>query len=145
MANYLADTNILLYLVNPAAPEHAGSARSLERILAGGDRVVLAAQTFYEFWSVATRPAEVNGLGWSPERAATVIAAIRGRFPVLPEPPEVLDLWLDLVIRNSLRGKRIHDAHLLATMRANGVTKLLTLNAADFPATPGITVLTPEC
>jgi len=74
-----------------------------------------------------------------------VIAAIRGRFPVLPEPPEVLDLWLDLVIRNSLRGKRIHDAHLLATMRANGVTKLLTLNAADFPATPGITVLTPEC
>lgn len=126
MADYLADTNILLYLVNPASPEHAGSARSLERILAGGDRVVLAAQTIYEFWSVATRPAEVNGLGWSPERAATVVAAIRGRFPVLPEPPEVLDLWLDLVIRNSLRGKRIHDAHLLATMRANGVTKLLT-------------------
>jgi hypothetical protein len=37
MAAYLADTNILLYLVNPAAPEHAGSARRLGRILANGD------------------------------------------------------------------------------------------------------------
>jgi len=48
---------------------------------------------------------------------------------VLPEPPEVLDL----VIRNSQRDKCIQDAHLLATMGANGVTKALTLNAADLP------------
>jgi predicted nucleic acid-binding protein len=105
MADYLADTNIPLYLVNPAAPEHSGSARGMERILANGDRVVLA---------------------------AALAAASHGRFPVLPEPPEALDLWLDLVIRNSLRNKRSHDAHLLATMRANGVTELLTLSAADF-------------
>ncbi|MCU0245785.1 MAG: hypothetical protein MUC42_04375 [Bryobacter sp.] len=106
MADCLASTNILLCLVNPAALEHSGSARGLERILANGDRGVLA---------------------------AAALAASHSRFPVLPEPPEVPDLWLDLVIRNSLRDKRIHDAHLLATMRANGVTELLTLNAADFP------------
>jgi predicted nucleic acid-binding protein len=41
-------------------------------------------------------------------------------------------------------GKRIHDAHLLATMQANGVTRLLTFDTSDFPAISGITILSPE-
>jgi predicted nucleic acid-binding protein len=55
----------------------------------------------------------------------------------------VVDLWLDLVVAHGLKGKRIHDAHLLATMKANGVARLLTFNAADFPAEPGVSILTP--
>ncbi|MBI1786444.1 MAG: hypothetical protein HYR60_02695 [Acidobacteria bacterium] len=45
---------------------------------------------------------------------------------------------------HDLKGKRIHDAHLLATMKANGVSRLLTYNAADFPAEAGFSILTPE-
>jgi predicted nucleic acid-binding protein len=62
---------------------------------------------------------------------------------VLEEPPAVVDLWLDIVVAHDLKGKRIHDAHLLATMKANGVTRLLTCNSADFPAEAGISILTP--
>jgi predicted nucleic acid-binding protein len=105
---------------------------------------VVAAQCIFEFWSVATRPADVNGLGWSIERATAAVATIRSRFPVLPEPPEVLDLWLHLVLTHGLKGKRVHDAHLLATMKANGITHLLTFNAADFPTDPSITTLAPN-
>ena len=68
---------------------------------------------------------------------------IRAKFFVLEEPPAVVDLWLDIVTAYELKGKRIHDAHLLATMKANGVTRLLTFNTADFPAESGITILTP--
>jgi predicted nucleic acid-binding protein len=63
---------------------------------------------------------------------------------VLQEPPAVVDLWLDIVVARRLIGKRIHDAHLLATMKANGVSRLLTCNTADFPAESGISILTPE-
>ena len=42
------------------------------------------------------------------------------RFSVLEETA------LDLVVTHELKGKRIHDAHLLATMQANGVTHVLT-------------------
>ena len=110
--------------------------------LASGDRAVIAAQSLYEFWSVATRPAEANGLGWKADRAAAAITTFRRRFPILPEPPEVVDIWLDLVVAHDLKGKRIHDAHLLATMKANGVSRLLTFNASDFPAAAGLAILT---
>lgn len=63
---------------------------------------------------------------------------------MLEEPPAVVDLWLDIVAAHELKGKRVHDAHLVATMKASGVTRLLTFNKADFPAAPGITILTPE-
>ena len=49
-----------------------------------------------------------------------------------------------MVVSHDLKGKRIHDAHLLATMKANGVSRLLTCNAADFPAESGISIITSD-
>src|SRR5262249_7483327 len=45
-------------------------------------------------------------------------------------------IWSSLT---NLKGKRIH-AHLLAAMQANGVSHLLTFNAADFPTDTGLTI-----
>ena len=114
------------------------------RILADGGRLTVAAQVLFEFWSVATRPVSANGLGWTVAQTHLAIDGFRTRFFVLEETPEVVDLWLDLVVSNSLKGKRIHDAHLLATMQANGVTRLLTFNTADFPPGAGLTILAPS-
>ena len=69
---------------------------------------------------------------------------LRREFDILHDPPEVLDIWLDLVVASNLKGKRIHDAHLLATMKANRVSTLLTFNASDFPAASGFSILNPE-
>lgn len=74
-------------------------------------------------------------------QAFNEIGTIRRRFASLDEPPAVVDLWLDIVVRHELKGKRIHDAHLLATMKANGVQRLLTFNVSDFPPIKGITIL----
>ena len=49
-----------------------------------------------------------------------------------------------MVVSHDLKGKRIHDAHLLATMKANGVTRLPTCNADNFPVETGISILTPD-
>lgn len=77
-------------------------------------------------------------------RARAEVDAIRSRFRVLGESPAVVDLWLEIVVAHDLKGKRIHDAHLLATMKANGVSRLLTSNAADFPAKADFCILTPD-
>jgi len=143
MDTCLLDTNILLYLANAAAPEHAAAKASVTRMLASGDRLTVAPQVLFEFWSVATRPVSANGLGWSVAQTHTAVDGFRSRFAALAEPPEVVDLWLDLVVSHELKGKRVHDAHLLATMKANGLTRLLTFNATDFPAESGFTILTP--
>ncbi|MEK7408834.1 MAG: PIN domain-containing protein [Acidobacteriota bacterium] len=144
MSACLLDTNVLLYLANPAAREHAAAKVALARMLSAADEIVVSLQVLLEFWSVATRPAVSNGLGWSVPHTRAVIEEIRARFPVLDEPPEVLDLWLELVVAHAVKGKRIHDAHLLATMKANGVTRLLTFNDSDFPSVPGLSILTPD-
>jgi predicted nucleic acid-binding protein len=109
-----------------------------------GVRPAFSSQVVYEFWSVATRPAAANGLGWPVSDARRAIGGFRREFDVLHDPPEVLDLWLELVVAHELKGKRIHDAHLLATMKANGVTRLLTCNATDFPVESGVSILTPS-
>jgi predicted nucleic acid-binding protein len=140
----LLDTNILLHLANPGAREHFAAKAAVARLLSGDGRLVVASQVLFEFWSVATRPVAANGLGWSVARVRAEVDAIRSRFRVLEEPPAVVDLWLDLVVAHGLKGKRIHDAHLLATMKANGVSRLLTCNAADFPAESGVSILTPS-
>lgn len=143
MVTCLLDTNVLLYLANPAALQHNVASRAVMRILADGGRLTVAAQVLFEFWSVVTRPVSANGLGWTVPEARHAIDGFRTRFFMLEETPEVVDLWLDLVVSNELKGKRIHDAHLLATMQANGVTHLLTFNAADFPLGAGIAILAP--
>lgn len=139
----LLDTSILVQLVSTASERHAAAREAVAQALASGARVTIAPQNVYEFWSLATRPIESNGLGWTVQRTRYAIETFRSRFPTLHEPPEVLEIWLDLVAAHGLKGKRIHDAHLLATMKANGVSRLLTFNAADFPAMDDIAILTP--
>lgn len=143
MDSCLLDTSVLVQLVSTASEWHAAAANAVTRALASGERVMIAPQSIYEFWSVATGPIESNGLGWTLQRTRGTIETFRTRFPILPEPPEVVEIWLDLVTTRDLKGKRIHDAHLLATMKANGVTQLLTFNPTDFPAMDDLAILTP--
>jgi predicted nucleic acid-binding protein len=143
MARFLLDTNVLVFLASPSSLWHTTVERAVEGLIRSGGKPVLSPQIVYEFWCVATRPTAANGLGWPVADASRAIDGFRREFDVLHDPPQVLDLWLDIVTAHDLKGKRIHDAHLLATMKANGVTRLLTCNAADFPPEAGISILTP--
>lgn len=145
MPDCLLDTNVLIYLVSIGAPEHAAATAAVGRILASGDKAVIAAQSVYEFWSVATRPITANGMGWTVERTRSTVETFLARFPILHEPPEVVGIWIELVAARGVKGKRVHDAHLLATMKANGLSHLLTFNVSDFPATDDLAILPPVC
>ena len=105
---------------------------------------MVARQRVAEFRAVATRPVgSLNGLGLSTAEARAMVDLLRRRFPVLPEPDETLDIWLDLVTRYGVSGKTTHDARLVATMLANGVTRILTFNGTHFARFAEITVETP--
>ena len=144
MTMVLLDANVLVYLASSSSPRGAVCQTAVEKIIERGDRPAISAQVLYEFWCVATRPAAANGLGWPVSEARRAIAGFRREFDILHDPPEVLDIWLDLVVACNLKGKRIHDAHLLATMKANRVSTLLTFNTSDFPAVSGLAILNPE-
>jgi predicted nucleic acid-binding protein len=143
MATCLADTNLLLRLADPASVQHTTATAALAELFRRGDEVFVAAQNLIEFWAVATRPVEVNGFGWTSQRAAREVTDLRARFPVLPDSPAIFERWLDLVEQLPIQGKRVHDARLVAVMMVHGVEHLVTFNLPDFSAFPKLSLIDP--
>jgi predicted nucleic acid-binding protein len=141
--SWLLDTNVLLRLADEQSREHSVAEEAIARLLERGIPAFISAQVLVEFWAVATRPEQVNGLGWSTATTAETIRALRDRFPMLDETPDVWDRWFELVERCQVAGKRTHDARLAALLVERGIRRLLTFNTADFPASWGVDAFDP--
>ncbi len=139
MSLILLDTNIVLRLLDRAAPEHFLCVDAIEYLLRRGDTPSLAPQILIEFWVVATRPVDVNGFGWSEKQTTDAIDHLRALFPLLADTPAIFETWLALV-RTGVRGKRAHDAKIAAFMQVHGIGEILTLNGSDFYGLPVVAV-----
>jgi predicted nucleic acid-binding protein len=144
MAINLLATNVLLRLSDGASPEQARAGHAVAHLRLQGDQICITAQNLIECWAVATRPLEVNGLGWSPVEASAEIQRLLDKFPLLADSPLILERWLALVTERGIKGKRVPDARLVAVMQAHGVTHLLTFNTEDFKGYPDITLVHPD-
>ena len=143
MASYLADTNILLRLADTPSPQNATAARAVGNLFRERHEVFITAQNIIEFWAVATRPRESNGFGWTCEHARVEVRALREKFPLLLEGPEIFAQWIALVETLPVTGKRAHDARLVAVLKTHGVNHLLTFNGGDFALFKDISVVDP--
>lgn len=129
----MLDTNVLTRLANPALPEQHESAEAAVESLRTNHHVpVLVPQSLYEFWAVATRPLDVNGLGMSPVDARDEVDAMLTLFPLLQDERAIFSRWLDLVTVHGVSGKTSHDARLVAAMLRHNLSWLLTFNVSDF-------------
>src|ERR1022692_2456726 len=93
----LVDTNILLRSAQPTHPLCSQAASAVSKLLRQKDAVFFCAQNIAEFWNVATRPAEVNGLGFSHEEALQEVASIEDLLILLPDIPAIYPVWKRLV------------------------------------------------
>ncbi len=144
MTTYLLDTNVVTRFCNPADVQHQLAMDAICRLLMQSDECLLASQVIIEFWVVATRPTQVNGLGWTVEQAKSTIDQLLDRFPLVEESPQIFPNWLNLVTTNRVMGKRAHDMRIIAAMLANGITHLLTFNPSDFVGIPSVTITHPQ-
>jgi predicted nucleic acid-binding protein len=144
MTRYLLDTNVVLRFCNPSDVQHSLAIDAISCLLTQEDECFLTAQVLVELWVVATRPIEVNGLGWAVEQTRNTVDQLLDRFPLLEEIPQIFPNWLDLVTINRVMGKRTHDVRIGAVMLAYGVTHLLTFNPRDFAGISGITIVRPQ-
>lgn len=142
---YLLDANILLRRIEPAHSHHAIALQAVRDLLTTGQELFVAPQSIYEFWTVATRPLSVNGLGLSINEAVQDVTRIETLFTLLPDETGVYPQWRRLVVTYSVQGKPAHDARLVAFMLTHGITHLLTFNGSDFGryTSEGITVVDP--
>jgi len=125
------DTNVLVAATIQAHPSHAVANALLARLATNNVAPCISPQVCREFPSVVTR-GPVQGREFSTQEALDALAGCMAGCAVLDETEEVLHELLLLVARRGVRGKQVHDADVVATMMANRVTRLATLNLSDF-------------
>ena len=140
----VADTNVWLRIADDRSAQHVEAKECLARLLDRDVKIFLLPQNVVEFWAVATRPQDANGLGWSIEQAASAVLEMRSEFSVLPENERVFEKWLEVVQTEKIAGKRAHDARLAAQLLVHGIPHLITFNEEDFAKFSWISILRPK-
>jgi predicted nucleic acid-binding protein len=116
---------------------------ALRHLHKDGHELCVTPQVIGEFWNVCTRPIPVNGLGHDVAAADKLASRIETLFTLLPDSLETFRKWRALILQYEVQGAKVHDAHLVASAAAYGISSIITFNAADFRRYPNITVLEP--
>ncbi len=140
----MLDSNILLRMAQVSHPMHAEAIQSTTALLRRGETIHIIPQCFYEFWSVATREIQFNGLRLSITDAQSELGRLKTIFSFLPDSPAIYPEWERLVTHYSVRGRDSHDTRIVAAMNIHRITHLLTFNKDDFKPFPFITVHLPS-
>ena len=139
------DTNVLVGAIQTFDQElRATARRAVKSLYRQGEQLVCFPQNLVEFWNASTRPANANGLGFSPEQAARYVDRFQTLLRLLHETPEIFPTWRRLVLDHRVSGIQVHDARIVAAMTVHHVTKILSFDLDDFKCYAGIRVLHPE-
>lgn len=130
--NYLVDTNILVRVFDRTQTLHPVTRAAVRKLRANGHTLQITSQNCIEFWNVATRPKQRNGCGWSLTEAEKMLRLVERVFRLLTDSPDTYAQWRQLVIQFGVSGVQVHDARLVAAMRVNAITHILTFNTVDF-------------
>ncbi len=125
------DTNIIIYAINSAMPEHEQARRFLAE-LSIDDDVVVAEQTLTEVYLLVRNPV-VFPNPYTPSEAVALCRQFRSnpKWKLVECLPVMEDVW-DQAARSGFARRRIIDARLALTLRSAGVTEFATANTKDF-------------
>src|SRR3989337_392654 len=116
MDRILADTNILLRSLEPEHKSHITAVNALVSSTRKYGKVCVLPQNLIEFWNVATQPADKNGFGWTVTRTEGEVSRFEAILEVLPDSQAIYSEWKAIVSENSVLGKQVHDARIVAAM-----------------------------
>lgn len=140
---YLVDTNVIGRSGLQDDPLFSVVTSALAKLFNNNDELCIASQNLIEFRNVATRTKERNGFGLTQAEANAELLRIESVFDFLPEIPGIYEEWKHLIFDVSVEGKQVHDARLVAVMKAYGISHILTFNGDDFKRYTGIHSIDP--
>ena len=126
------DTNVLLTATDESRRHHRDAGRLLGESGTRGLHLAASGQVLREYLVVATRPLDANGLGLPVRDATANVSEFLRCIQLCDETEEVAGRLRQLGLTYGLRGKRLHDANIVATMSTHGIRALITENPGDF-------------
>jgi len=125
------DTNILIYANLALSPWHTEAVQRLTVLDAAHTPLWVSRQVLREYLAAMTRPGELTGTIPMPALLNDV-RYFAQRFQVADEGAQVTTHLLALLTEVPIAGRQMHDANIVATMRAYQIPRLLTHNTDDF-------------
>ena len=141
---HLTDSNILLRLSPEAHSDYPVIRAMIDEMQERRVPIGYTLQNLTEFWNVVTRPVHSNGFDLSIREANRLAGRFEKAFTLLPDTESVCAAWRQIVLEHEVRGRQVHDARLVASMRTYGIQHIITLNGADFRRYPDIVVVSPR-
>jgi len=141
----LVDTNVLVYAFFEEAEHHHSALRLLHEAQDREVALCIAPQVLAEFYAVITDARRVTA-PYRPEEALEImideILAMPG-MSLLSVPGDIVNRWAALLKRHPVTRGAVFDAQLVATMLANGVSRIYTYDRSHFERFEELEVLTP--
>lgn len=135
---------MLLRLHVAQYPEHQAIRSSLDLIQPRFGAICISRQIVKEFIAVLTRRGQ-SDIALDLNQLLTFVQSLEGAYLILDETAKVARRLYQLLETIPVGGKQVHDANIVATILANGITHLYTLNRSDFQRFEGhITLITPD-
>lgn len=141
---YLLDTNILLRLRQPHHEHYQACFKAVSTLKTRNHELCIIPQNLYEYWVVATRPLENNGLGFTVSQAQKDLSQLKNLYSLYPDHPDTFEKWENLINNYQIKGKRAHDVRIIAAMLAHKISIILTLNIQDFEKFTEIETISPQ-
>ena len=127
----VVETNLLVYSTVAGNPWHEEARAWLTSLVDGRKTLCITTQILREYLVVLTAGRAFKRR-FSVAEALLELNAILETVDLFGESPESTSIHRDLLRRNDVQGKRIHDANVVAVMLTNGVSLLATYNQTDF-------------
>jgi len=124
------DTNILSYLVNEDSHFHRKIVSAFKRA-SGRYELWTSRQVLREYAVVMTRR-DIMEKPLSPKEVISDIKKWQTILRIADENEDVTKALLELIGTHQVKGKRIHDANIVASMKVNSIGRLWTMNVHDF-------------
>lgn len=138
----LLDSNALIYAMEKGSSRYEETRHFLERLSKNGYGFCITEQIVREVLVVFTQPRFVKK-PLNPNQAKQLGMQLLYQFVFLPSNNYSRLFLLESVEKYSLAGRKIHDANIVAVMRAHGVKKIFTFNQKDFSNFEAIEILKP--
>ena len=103
--SWLIDTSVLIGTVQTGSARHFHAMTAVATLFGGEDALCIVPQNIIEFWAVATRPRDANGLGLSITDTQNEIDKIKLQFILKNEDSTIFVNWEKLVADYSVIGK----------------------------------------
>lgn len=127
----LVDTNVLVYSTVSGNPWHMEARQWLTYLHSAGVKLCVTPQILREYLVVLTR-GTVFETEFTTDEVLTTLDALLQTLDVIDETSAVALELRRLLANYPIRGKRIHDANLVASMIVHGISRLATYNQGDF-------------